>query len=302
MNINFKTTLILCLLTALQSSQASSIPLPTPIAQQSSVINFSKIRKLSEIKKFPEFQHYRKHNYPKVALYTLSNKKELWFFLEIHYRPQWVAFTETLINNENFTHGIIEQVTTSPNWDSFTSVLANAKENNDPYFKNSSMGRALVLLIQQKKVVKPGEYVNFEEAFHALEQEGLSLKDIEYIENIEEHERSGSIIEKKVMDLYIELSEKEALTRDKKLIQTIIETMKDEAATKVLVIYGAGHWFKLEKLLKEHFGNPEMISFNQYKIEQQILQLPIIIMKKIEQILQLPIITTLLDMYMFHRL
>ena len=306
MNTNLKTIFTLCLLTALQSSQASSIPLPTPSTQYNkqilTPIDLSKIKKDSEVNHSPyEWKCYKD---PKIAVYTLSNGKEFWFLLDNHYDSRWITCVDTLIREENFTHGIIEFTTDSPDSCTFTETVEDAKHYStlswwkkfkhniyDPWFGKSTMGHALVLLQQQNKIIKPGEYDSFEQTYAEWKKRGLCLNDIQYMKKLKKNYSTASEQDKKT---YEDLFETMIHIRDEKIARTIFETMQDETATKVLIVYGAAHWCTLEKCLEHSFEKPTIISFNQYRQEK--------IMKKIEQILQLPITTTLLDLYMFHRI
>lgn len=303
MNTKFKTTLILCLLAALPTTHASFVRTAKnllPIAslrhkimpvisnftqtlfptkkcvKQNPSIDFSKIRNFSEIITSVNLET------PQVAHYTLSNNKELWFFLDYHHEPQWAKFIITLLNNEDFTHGIIEHATTSPHLESFTHIVNTVNTiNNFPFlgniylsntllFSNNSIIHAFIRLIQQKKVVKPGEYDNFEEFVNACKKEALSYEDIQYREQCKKDcFKSGDSTFS--FDYFNNCNDKIGNVRDKKIIQTIIETMQDQKTKKLLVAYGAGHWHTLEKLLEDHFGSPIIFSPENYKLQSQKL-------------------------------
>ena len=240
--------------------------------QAATPIDFSKIKKYGEVNHSPyESGRYKD---PKIAVYTLSSKKELWFFLDNHYDSRWITCVDTLIREENFTHGIIESTTDSPDSCTFTETVEDAKyystlswwkkfKHNiyDPWFGKSTMGHALVLLQQQNKIIKPGEYDSFEQTYVEWEKRGLCLNDIQRMKNLKKNYSTANEQDKKI---YNDLLGTMINIRDEKIAQTIFETMQDETATKVLIVYGAAHWCTLEKCLEHSFGKPTMITFKEY--------------------------------------
>ncbi len=293
--LSFKTTLTLALIalssettthtSSFAEKMASARQCITPIIHYGENVFFdlSAIKKHSELSK-KIMAKFKNGTIPLVvAKYTLPNGKELWFFLDRHDNPQskYSNFAKNLIFNENFTHGIIEiEITSTALLHSDPSLTFNGIcdyiQSNFHFFENDTISMICALLNKQKKITLPGDFSTPQEAIKAYKQEGLSPDQILY--------KLSSIINRKLStetvfsffekeDLSFKCVEKEdhraihdkySFTRDKKIAQTIIETLHDKKAEKVLTIYGAGHYFTLAPLLEEHFGNPEFIAPEQY--------------------------------------
>ena len=63
----------------------------------------------------------------------------------------------------------------------------------------------------------------------------------------------------------IEILKKTTLTRDKKLLQTLLSTaLHTQLKGNILVTYGAAHWVHLRDALSQHLGQPEYFSMDNY--------------------------------------
>ncbi len=271
-----------------------------PSTEQKPSIDFSKIRKISEI------DGIQLDTLPIIAKYTLSNGKELWFFLDRHDNPKSKCsnFAKSLITNENFTHGIIE-----------IEILFTALLNNDSfisfqeicnYIRNTInldvISTAHIELYKQEKIIVPGEFSTPQEAIEAYKKEGLSPNQMIYLYS----RKFGKVLSETAFTLFgkkdfsFEFTKEKnsanivfdtfIFARDKKIAQTIVETMHDPKAERVLITYGAAHHETLAPLLEEHFGKPTFITPGYYSetIKQRLFSNDAMTSEEYEELLAAP--------------
>ncbi len=266
-----------------------------PSAEQKPSIDFSKIRKVSEAVILPEWKDHSTKTCPKIAKYTLPTGQEIWFFCDYHFTQECTEFITTVLQNQtSFTKAIIEcemvlTALTLNQHSTFKDAQKIQLSYNNPKTKLArpyhSMMEAQALLSEQENItdIIAGEYTTSQEALNAYKTNGISS--IEFLLSIVTLAggmipiASEDVIEKIFGDLTlkqldnwvkanIEFISNNLNTfidtimyiRDKKIAQTIVETVTDPKNENILIMYGYFHWLTLEKFLEQYLGKPEIIT------------------------------------------